>query len=231
MNIKSFGYIINQEILKSCNEFEDFKYLILEVENPYPGYSPSKKTFNNYIYLLPIINQGIYIEEQIIKATQKIKKTKEEHFSAYSGKFSLFNNEKYCIRVETDNKEILPELIREYQLFNFNFFKNTKIINSFLSIIKFCKFFDIEFLSESIYIQKDNKQHQYISINQDIEWTRFYNIIRTLKENNLYKNIDFAQTNIFSKDGFDYFIRICSEPISKKELSLIRNNFLKMIKL
>ena len=198
-DIKSFGFIKKKETIKSWNNIPNCKCRIFSVINPFPDYLCKSSEDNNckpYFFLLSIKHTHETNNEQIIKTATGLKNKLGVDLSAYLGQFTLFNNKEHCVRIETENYSIIPDIIKKYQQSGLVFINKTITVNTFLSMLKIYKFFDLKNIAEGIYIHREKEKIKYVEIKNDLEWSKFEKIIMMMKKNTEYKNVDFAFTNI-----------------------------------
>ncbi|MBT3210228.1 MAG: hypothetical protein HN704_11285 [Bacteroidetes bacterium] len=231
--INSNGYIIKEECLASYEKGESFKEMVLEVKQPYPGYylsddyPGSKEFIPSYLFFI-IKPFESFTEFNIIRITQKIKKTFEYDFDACPGRVSLFNLNNSGIRIKANDYCKIPELIELYKKNGVEFIKNKKV-DLYSSMIKINKFFSLVYLKDGVFRAKDDASFRYIKLPHEIEWDLFYKVTKNIKNNYDFKQYDYALAAILGKEGYIDLVRIYSEDYSKIDLSSLKNKYFEEI--
>ena len=233
MNSKSIletvGTITKKEILASI-EHETSKAFVLETLKPYPGYHGTTIPEQLNPISLFLITDKKYTGERVIRATMAVKKDFPQSFDAVPGQITVFNTLTPCIRIkDLQSYQSVKELIELYRKHGIDFMKDRKV-EPFSGLIKIRKYFELEKISEDLYIDRQIPQMTYFFIPAMLSWNVFESITHNLKVNPEYDNFDAALGVFFTPQGVIDNVRIYTEEISPEEVTLLRTKYLQEIR-
>ena len=229
--IETLGTIIKKETLASIEENLCANSLVVENIYPYPGYHGS--TIPDDMTLTPdsifIATKQLYDHETVCRTACKIRKIFEGNFDAAPGMITVFNEMTSCIRIKLlDNYRMIPELIGHFKDNGFQFMKY-KRTGRFEGIIKINRFFVIEELNDTIYIDHEEKELCYLPIPKQLDWDTFEEITLDMKRNIPDSKFDAALGTIFRKNQVIDLIRIFDKHSKKDKINLIKERYLNEI--
>jgi len=202
-----FGYILKKEQLESFNEPKLKEASILVASNPFPGLE-IHKSIN--IYYLVIDDADLKNNEDLIRITQNININYNKDIDASPCELTIYNKLYKAIRIYNHQPSELKEIVELYKTYGLVFQKK-QVVNSFISLIKLHKYFELTNISEDIYHSTNNAQFYYFKIATKLTWEEFEHIVTQAKKSGEYENCDFALAVFYSKAGFDDFIRIYTD--------------------
>jgi len=231
--IGTIGFIIKKEKLAGLETSIDFKELILEDIDPFPGYyhaTPGDWRKDKPKFLFFVVEPfPTWNNEKIIRKTIKIKKNFPYTFDALPGQISLFNKMYSCIRISVNNYSFLGELVDAFKKEGV-IFRKKKNIKPYESLIKVLKFLEMEEKEENIFTCTPNDEINFIRLPIELDWNLFEEITYFLKYNNEYKSYDAALSSIYDKTGMIDMVRIFDKEINIEKLRVIKNGYLSEIK-
>jgi len=229
--IETIGTISKKETLASLEDEFSNKYLVLENLHPFPGYY--HKTVPDSRLLNPesifIITKRNYSDEKIFRVTKNVRRQFGENFCAASGKVTVFNVGKPCIRIKqlSDYKK-LPQLLEEYKKEGIEFVKHKKV-PPYEGLIKIKKFFVLTDPGKGYYLDANESNMCYIEIPQHIKWSVFERITIDIKQNTEYNKFDAALGTLFKGGALMDIVRIYDEHIDSNKIGEIKKRYLDAI--
>jgi hypothetical protein len=223
--IETIGTIEKKEIIESIN-FDD---LVLESLHPFPGYHGTTIPDNTNPKSIFLILRTKYTDEEIVRATQKIKEKLSMNFDASPGTITVFNKTEACIRLKgLDNYTFIPEIIEKYKDVGLNFQKR-KTIKEYEGIIRIKKYFILSELNDGIYMDKETPEMGYFEIPVQLKWDDFEKMTIELKHNIEENNFDVAMGTIYRKSGLKDIIRIFDTNVCLGECLFLREKYMNAI--
>jgi hypothetical protein len=223
--LETLGTIEKKELLGPVG----YTDLVLESFEPFPGYHGTTVPDTMKPRSLFIITRSKYIEEKIIRITQKIKKDHNFEFDGTPGLVTLYNMLNPCIRLkDLKSYERVPDIIQAYKDEGIEFMTNRKI-EPFCGIIKVKKYFLLEPLSDDIFYDAEDRHIFYFSIPAQLRFNQFEKITMEIKQNMEDHNFDVALGTIYRKYGLIDLIRVYDENCTPERLEMIRTRFLHAI--
>ncbi len=220
----SIGNIIKKESLISIDFQNECKSLVLESNQPYPGYHgvtlPKSKPDSLYL-----VTKTRYSDEKIIRAIQKIKKESSITFDAAPGSIELNNLHEADIRIKRATYEQVPQLLDRFIYHGIEFAKYRKV-NNYQSLISIRKYFKIEEIAENIFHDWENNTFYYLTIPFLPEWVAFEEMTKQIKYNIEENNFDAALCSMYNQEGLIDFVRIYDEKFSMDKMMFIRQKYL-----
>ncbi len=229
--IETIGTISKKETLASLEDEFSNKYLVLENLHPFPGYY--HKTVPDSRLLNPesifIITKRNYSDERIFRATKDVRDNFKEDFCAASGKVTVFNVGKPCIRIKKLGKyEKLPQLLEEYKKQGIEFVKHKKV-PPYEGLIKIKKFFHLKDTGKGFYLDERDENMCYIEIPKHIKWSVFERITIDIKQNTEYNKFDAALGTLYKGGALVDIVRIFDEHIDSNKIGEIKKRYLDAI--
>ena len=223
--LETIGTIEKKELLGPVG----YSDLVLESFEPFPGYHGTTVPDSMKPRSLFIITRSKYIEEKIIRVTQKIKKDHNFEFDGTPGLVTLYNMLNPCIRLKNlKSYERVPDIIQAYKDEGIEFMTNRKI-EPFTGIIKVKKYFLLEPVSDDIFFDAEDRHIFYFSIPVQLRFNQFEKITMEIKQNLEDRNFDVALGTIYRKFGLIDLIRVYDENRTPDRLEMIRTRFLHAI--
>lgn len=230
--IETVGTIIKKEILAAIEEGLAGGFMVLENKHPFPGYHG--KTIPDDHELIPdsifVVTKHSYEIEKIMRASHDVRKSFKKRFDAAPGYISIFNEMLPCIRIKRlKNYKDIKELLVLFQKFEIQLLKYKKV-NPYEGLIKINKFFELEMLVPSIYLDHEDSDMCYLQIPQNIDWDTFEKITVDMKRNMEDNLFDAALATIFRKNCVVDCIRIYDHQIEREKIDKIKARYLSEIK-
>jgi hypothetical protein len=223
--LETIGTIEKKELLGPVGYDE----LVLESFEPFPGYHGTTVPDTVKPKSLFIITRSKYIEEKIIRITQKIKKEKGLDFDGTPGHVSLYNMLNPCIRIrDLRSFEGVPEILKAYKDEGIEFMTNRKI-EPFSGIIKVKKYFLLDPISDEVFHDAEDKNMFYFSIPIQLRFNQFEKITMEIKHTMEEHNFDVALGTIYRRNGLIDMIRLYDHNCTPERLEMIRTKFLNRI--
>ncbi|MCE1169061.1 MAG: hypothetical protein LWX70_13305 [Sphingobacteriia bacterium] len=226
----TIGVIIKRETLALYESPVKFNVLILESQHPFPGYycadySDNQKPQFLFFVLKPSAD---YDEDNVIRATRKVKSLIHADFDAAPGMLTLFNHNYPCIRVDMWKPEDLLKIIAGYEKEGIMFVKHQDV-RPFDTIIRVKKFIEMEYLADDIWRDCRHFEMNYLFVPVDLTWEIFEEATRVVKNNFHDTSFDAGKGFVYEKIGLQDYIRIFSNRITADELVKIRELYLREI--
>lgn len=225
--VESLGYILKKEKLASLASDINFKDLILEDLDQYPGFydqyfiPASEREKRPRSVFLILKEFDVCREDQFIRMTTKIKNRYKPDFDAALGVLQLFNTPEPCIRVFMDDYSRVGELLSFYKQAGLQF-QPHRTVPAFMSLIKIRKFFLMSPMAEGIYKSMDQDDIYYFRIPGFLEWEDFERITIHIRNNWTHKIYDAAQVSIYDKSGMIEMVRIFDLKGDLEKLSYLK---------
>ena len=224
----SIGNIIKKEKLISVDTLSKCKTLVLEADQPYPGYHgltlPKEKPDSLYFVLKSPVE-----DDAIIRAIQKVKQQESPDFDGAPGTVTINNQEAGVIRIKDLHYNDIAGLIGQFQKQGFEFAKYRKI-DSFDSLIKVRKFFKTKEIVDHVYHDLDNPNFYYLQVPAIPVWDTFEEITKQIKFNVEDNNFDAALCSMYNEKGLIDFVRIFDENFKMGKILYIREKYLEALK-
>ena len=220
--LETLGTIEKKEMLGPVG----YKELVLEAYQPFPGYHGTTVPDKDTPKSLFAITRSKYTEEKLIRVTQKIKNERKMLFDATPGMVTLYNMLNPCIRFKHLNSYTeVPEILRAFAEEGIEFMSNRNI-EPYSGIIKVKKYFLVEVISPSIFLDAEDPNMFYFSIPVQLRFNQFEKITLDLKQNLEDSNFDAALGTIYRKSGLIDLIRIYADKCTPERLDLIRSKYI-----
>jgi len=223
--LETIGTIEKKEMLGPVG----YADLVLESFAPFPGYHGTTVPDSVKPKSLFIITRSKYIEEKIIRITQKVKKDHNFSFDGTPGHVTLYNMLNPCVRIKgLKSFELVPEILQAYKAEGIEFMTNRKI-EPFTGIIKVKKYFLLDPISDEVFYDAEDKNMFYFSIPVQLRFNQFEKIVIDLKNNMEEHNFDVALGTIYRRNGLLDMIRVYDANCTPERLEMIRSRFLSRI--
>jgi len=209
LNIEIIGTIEKREKLIPV-PFED---LVLESLFPFPGYHGTTIPDQTNPKSVFLVTKTRYHEENIIRATKKIRPDFNAVFDASPGSITVFNEKQNCIRIKgLKNYNHIPGLISLYKREGIDFAKGRNI-PEYQGDIKILKYFILDELDNGVYMDKETPEMAYFEIPLRLDLDTFEKITLHIKRNLMENNWDAATGIFYRKKGLVDFIRIYDQNV------------------
>lgn len=219
--IETIGTIEKKEIIESLN-FDD---LVLESHHPFPGYHGTSVPDQTNPKSIFLVLRNTYTDEDIVRATIKIKKNLTTFFDASPGTITIFNKVEPCIRIkELENYAFISELLENFKAEGFEFMKGRNI-DPYEGLIRVKKYFLLDELNDGIYMDKETVEMGYFEIPTQLDWETFEKITIDIKRNIDDNNFDAALGTIYRKNGLKDVIRIFDTNVCLGECLFLREKY------
>ena len=228
--IESLGFVIKKEKIANLETEHHFSELILEDVDPYPGFYdhyhvPMNENEQKPRSLFAVVkNNSMDQMDDFIRTTCNIKNDTGLEFDAIMGLLELQNHTVGCIRINMDEYEPLPDIIRQYSNHGFEFLAN-RSIKPYISLISLRKFFIMDEISERIYKDSEMPNTYYIKIGKHLKWEQFEKISIMIRNNWQHKIYDAAQAGVYNREGIIELIRIYDRDTNIELLKYLKEKY------
>ncbi len=226
--IETVGTITKKELLASVkNEMYTHK-LVLENQEPYPGYHGTTipgKLESDSLFALTKLQ---YNDERLFRAIEVVKKTSPHTFDGAAGTVTFQNKGITCVRFKQLPYGNVGEVLKHFEENGIEFLKE-KNVSPFQSMIRIRKFFSMHEISDGIYQDSDDKEIHYLEIPVLLRWPVFEKTTMSIKYNMEDRIWDAAQTSIYYKDGLNDLVRIYDRESCVGKLIHIREKYLEAV--
>ena len=215
----------------SASVSDKLKYLVFE-SDPTPGYYaknnfPVNKHVNDWHFYIPVKKQVICFQDIVLRNAPIINEKLKSNLRIYPGQIVLNNKNHACIRVNTDNPDILPAFIEELIKMGLVLFGNKKIAE-YESVIYFKKYTVFSKLGEGIYQDENNENRYFFEIPNLINFDDFLEGMEKIKNNCNYHLFDSFLASIFIENSTQDFIGIYSEHCDKNRFGELKKEVVKV---
>ena len=222
--IETFGSITKVEQLHTLESNILDNTFVLETFEPFPGYHGENLPSDPIPHHIFLVTKKQYLQEQILRASKKIRKYFNHSFGARQGELHIFNSKLHCIRVkDLPGFELIPELQSCFQAEGIEFMKKRTFNNT--GLIKVNKYFELRQIEEGIYSDVVDLRMFYLEIPVLLNWKLFEQITLSIKNNIDNRNFDAALGLLYRKDLTDV-VRIFEKECSIDRLVHIRQKYL-----
>jgi hypothetical protein len=227
IRIETLGTIQKEETLATLHYKIIPNTLVLETQEPYPGYLHHDPKVHNPKSIF-MVTKSRYTIEQIVRAAQEIKNYEGIDFDAVPARISFRNDDLFSIRLkDVDNYEIVENLQNLFIKEGIKFTKQKDIKSKAIILVN--KFFTLDQIHEDVFTDKNDKNFAYIMIPRKLTWRLFENVTNMVKNNWDLNDFDAAQGTIFRNGRLYDFIRIYSEDFNPDYLESIKKKYLREI--
>jgi hypothetical protein len=222
--IETFGSITKVEQLHTLESNILDNTFVLETFEPFPGYHGENLPSDSIPHHIFLVTKKGYLQEQILRASQKIRKYFKHSYGARQGELHIFNSKLHCIRVkDLPGFELIPELQSCFQSEGIEFMKKRTYNNT--GLIKVNKYFELRQIEEGIYSDLVDLRMFYLEVPLPLNWKLFEQITFSIKNNIDNRNFDAALGLLYRKDLTDV-VRIFEKECSIDRLVYIRSKYL-----
>jgi hypothetical protein len=222
---EALGSIIKEENLISITDKALQNTLVLDLQDPFPGYHHDLPTESIPKSLFLVTNQ-LYNREQVTRARKNILLYSDFDFNAASSEIFIHNDVLFGIRIKALNSyDQIDQLQKDFinEGFSFRKFEN---INT-KAIIKVKKTFLLEELESDIFADQLENYQGYFQIPKTLSWKLFEKITHSVRNNWEGKHFD-AALGFFYKN-FDIYevVRIFHQREDQSILKELQTLYLK----
>lgn len=224
---EAFGYITKLEKLINISANIIPGTLVLEAQEPYPGYHYSYLPNNSLPQSIFLITTNKLDAEAVYRYSELASKLFTEKFQAAPCFIKFFDQELFGIRIKyLADYTLINELQQAFLNVGVKFKKSKKNVGA--AYIKVRKNFELEDFIEGCYSCPNLKSKCYIIISKKISFDEFDQITRHIKNNIDFINFDAALGAIYSNYKMIDLIRIVGE-YTEENIVQIRDAYRKEI--
>jgi hypothetical protein len=227
--IQTIGTLTKKETLASVQDEMNCNILMLESQQPFPGYHGSTVPDLQEPDSLFALTSGTYSSEFIIRSVHDVNKEVAYDFSATPGTIQFKNGLSEVIRFKGLSYNKVGEVIARFSNAGIGFRKHRKIA-PYSSIIKIRKFFKVEKIASRLFHDLFENDTYYLQIPAFLDWDVFEKMTNEIKYNLQNNNFDAALTSVFYEKGIMDLIRIYDVETGQKKLYFILEKYLEAIK-
>ncbi len=228
--LDTVGIIMKKEKLASFEVNVPLHDMVLEDLAPFPGYYdsfhvpiPEKELLPGHLFLV-LKTLDYFNDDEFIRKTSAIRERTDFEFNAVLGQLLLFNEAHPCIRIRTQQLEIIPSLVDEFKNAGLEFVR-AKIVKPYDSIIKIKTFFQLEEIQEGIYHHRTRPELHFVSIPFMPDWQTFEEITLLIRMNSEYKRYDAALASAYSHKGMIEMVRIYDISCTVQQLRELQRSY------
>ena len=226
--IETVGNITKKELVASVRNETYSNKLILENQEPYPGYNDTSIPDRLEPDSIFAITKLQYNDERMYRAIAAVRKAVSYDFDGAAGTLTYQNKGYNCVRFKRLPYKHVGEILSLFEKKGIEFLKARKT-DAFQSIIKVRKFFSVKEIADGIYQDTDDKEITYLKIPLLLRWPTFEKITMNIKYNMDDSVWDAAQTSMYYKSGLMDFVRIYDKDSCQGKLLHIREKYLEAI--
>jgi len=221
-NIERYGCLTKVENVWCMEEFGIQGSCILESRQVFPGY------YSNYTPQIElkdifILSKKKYSFEEVTRITTCVKEKVAIPFKASSCEISIGNTRCGGVRITgIEDHNSIKKLQSAYMECGLQLKKKVRNIENEEALIKVHKFFSLQQINDSLYLDKEQKGTGYFIIPDQIRLTKFKKIIKTLKNNWDDNLFDAAPCFIYENARITDMVRIYSRDLDEDFLEKVK---------
>lgn len=213
-SLNGFACITSELEVGRFQHSAKFKYLILE-SDPLPRYYADSDIpdgefhiGDHHFYLL-IKNPLSCFQDVVLRHAIAIKEKHKLNLHIFPGQMTYQNKIHPCIRINTPETAQIEPVIKELIKVGIKFVNDTKV-KPYLSRIQYKRYIEFVTLDSGIYQDSTNLYRFFIKMPGDIEFDRFQEIIKRIKNNCDFHLFDAFLTYLFYGDSILDFAGVYS---------------------
>ncbi|RLD45304.1 MAG: hypothetical protein DRI89_01390 [Bacteroidetes bacterium] len=226
--IQTVGTLIKKETLASVQDEMNCNILMLESQQPFPGYHGLTVPELQEPDSLFALTSGEFNSEFIIRTVHNINKEVAFNFSATPGTIQFKNGLSEVIRFKGLLYKNVGEVITKFSNTGIGF-KKHRAISPYSSIIKVRKFFKVEKIDSRLFKDLIDEGTHYLQIPAFLDWDAFETMTNAIKYNLQNNNFDAALTSVYYEKGVMDLIRIYDAEADKEKLNFILDKYMEAI--
>lgn len=204
--------------------------LVFEALRPFPGYYYDTPTGAKPVYLYLALEEQ-YTLVEIIRASQKVQLEFNSPFDAGKGFLEIYDEKYNVLRIRhLRDYDLLEKLQQSFTANGIHFLHKSKKYKDESVKIRIIKFFSLEEIAESIFLDKREKYHAYLQIPRHLNWEEFDNITKKVKYNWVESKFDAAKASFYYDGELHEVVRIYSDKIGSEYLKELRKLYLDKMK-
>ena len=231
-HFQSVGCILKKEKLGTYYPGYPCKYLVLESQEPFPGYYcmiDYQLERKPVLLYLVVKDQKNYNEDLIVRITRKIKTNNHLQFDAAPAEVSLYNKKYHAIRLDIPVISQFPEIVRAYADNGLQLHKHIDV-KTYSSLIRIKRYFIIDKEDTNLYHDLVHTENHYIILPEYLSWEQFETITVHIKNNFDFSTFDAALGYIYDEDGMVDFVRVYVKNAPIADLVKLRDMYLREVK-
>lgn len=225
-HFESVGCIIKKEKLASYSPGYTLSELVLESQEPFPGY------YNFYdfqpeprpVLLYAAIKTEGFSEETTIRVTKQIKKQHKLTFDAAPCQISLFNDKHFAIRLDMPNMAQLPEVLKHYKERGIKFIPHREV-KPYQAFITIKRYFEVEKEDNDLWHDTNYTENHYIIVPDILSWEMFEKITQHVRHNSDMITFDAALGYWYDHNGLVDFVRLYMKQAKPEVIRLLRDAY------
>ena len=222
------GHIIKEETISLLNHHIVKGTLVINIDHPFPGFHGHNFDFSSKPRSIILLTKELFSLAKILRAQRRINDKVGFDICASFAKVKVDNKIYYGIRIKgLTCYDQIPDLQKEFMNLGFEFLMQKKIKTDKPVSIKISKFFHINSLDNGIFEDNHYKNMYYIDIPDYVNWDRFREITRQVKNNISNNNFDVVKGIFYMDDSVFDIIRVYKSNISMDLLEEIKERYAK----
>ncbi|MGE5355718.1 MAG: hypothetical protein ACM3PT_05705 [Deltaproteobacteria bacterium] len=224
------GYTIKEENVDFLNHHVLANTMVINVSHPFPGFYGTPVMEESKPRAVILVTKEKYSWEKILRTVSNINKFTDYKINGTYARVSLGNIYFEGIRIRGLNSyDEIPIIQHAFQEEGFRFMNARKYKDDQTVAIKLSKFYKIQQVAESIYLDMDTEHIHYILIPHQLNWELFRSITMKIKNNISNRNFDVVSGVFFMDKTVKDMIRVFKPGISLELLSEIKEKYYKEI--
>lgn len=209
--IETLGYILKEEMLADMQLGVIPNTLVLENQNPYPGYHgkdlPEESKVPEFVFFA---TKKKYSTEELVRAAQKIRKYYHKTLDVAKADLNIYNKTIPAIRLrDCKSYENILEIQQCFLSEGIEFAKSKHVETT--GLIHVQKPFYIEQIEDGIYKDLDEGNYSYFEIKVHLNWEQFRAITMKIKNSIEDAQYDVALGFLFRRSGIVDIVRVYRE--------------------
>jgi len=222
-----YGTILKREVLVNASFQNLTEHLVLESDDPFPGYYCSEKhpadiSCKEKSYYLPVQSLSCCHDDDVCRVSLEVLNVL--NVQACPSQITLMGKYVRAIRVKGLGDKSLTRVTEIFTNNGIHFFSNRKV-PVYLCYIYLKAFFEVIKIDTGIFQNQLSPEIYYLIIPEKMEWKLFEKLITYQKSQSIFKNYDAAIGYWMEKPAFTDFLRIYGKSLTIKQLDEIKNTF------
>lgn len=198
---------------------------LLESFDIFPGYYSKvpDETKPRYVY---IVAGEKYTLEQVTRITKEVKQAYPYPFDAAITELTMRGTTCNAVRITgISDYTYIKQLQETYRDKGLVLKKKVRDIENEEAVIKIRKFYNLNVVSENVFMDAKNPDIGYFTTSADLPWDQFAKNITLLRNNWTGHSFDAAKSFIYLNDEITDMIRIYSKGITPEFLQQIKDKY------
>ncbi|MCK5824688.1 MAG: hypothetical protein KAG96_04705 [Ichthyobacteriaceae bacterium] len=197
-------YKLSTTLNHSVELSQKHNILILEKNNNKDYYSinsfPPNKHQNDWRLFIPVDKSVHFFDNLILKTSYQIKHKYNSEVEVMPSHIEYEGQELSCIRVNTQNAELLTDIIEIFRNNEVTFMKNKKV-KDFSTLLSYEKFTELSEIEKGVYEDNTVSGYYFFEIKNQIDCTTLISGIEKIKYSCNFHSFDVLLAFMFNHNG------------------------------